>query len=67
MIYDCKCLKSFIFKTIIEKMQDSDLVESYERASKKQKTTINILTSEIDNLIEYVDNCKKQIQDEGKL
>ncbi|EFC43047.1 predicted protein [Naegleria gruberi] len=45
---------------------DSDLVENYERASKKQKTTINILTSEIDNLIEYVESCKNQIQNEGK-
>ena len=44
---------------------DSDLVENYERASKKQKTTINILTSEIDNLIEYVESCKNQIQNEG--
>ncbi|KAF0979245.1 hypothetical protein FDP41_001588 [Naegleria fowleri] len=44
----------------------SELNENFERASKKQKTTINFLTSEIDNLIEQVESCKRQIENEGK-
>jgi len=43
-----------------------ELQDNFERATKKQKTTINTLSGDIDNLIEHVESCKRLIENDGR-